>query len=285
MEQNSVATIYQPTAVSGNIASQNSVIKVENTGNTYTIGNYDEWAGIVPTTNGLVFHMDGAFPQSYPGTGTRIYDMTGNGNDLTGSSTFFPLYNPNYGSFYYDGIQYKNVNAGNISPKLTTNSFSLEVWIKPTILNTLQGGGDGNIIFITELYPTVGFRLGLATPASLTTDTTAGPQFFTTESGGNLSVNAPANGLYPITVGKWNQIVVTHDGVNTGSVYVNGNFILSSSGTYKPITTNVTLFFGGPGEGTRPMIGESNSYKWYNRAITAQEVLANFNGLRNRYGI
>ena len=119
----------------------------------------------------------------------------------------------------------------------------------------------------------------------MTTDTTAGPIFFCSESGGTLSINAVNSSLFPITIGKWSQIVVTYDGVNTGNMYVNGNFLLSSTGTYKPIASSSGAFFGGPAEGTNPMVGEFNSMKWYNRAITAQEVLANFNGLRNRYGI
>jgi len=288
MEQNSAATIYQPTAVSGNIASQNSIVKVENTGNTYTIGNYDEWTGIVPTTNGLILNLDGAFPQSYSGTGLNINDLTGNSNNLfSGNAGSMPLYNPNYGSFYCDGINYKTITFYYTVPSIFyTNAFSLEVWIKPKILNTLAStGADSNIISIIENYGVNGFRFGLQTRNNLTTDTTAGPIFFCSESGGTLSINAVNSSLFPITIGKWSQIVVTYDGVNTGNMYVNGNFLLSSTGTYKPIASSSGGFFGGPVQGTNPMVGEFNSMKWYNRAITAQEVLANFNGLRNRYGI
>jgi hypothetical protein len=287
LEQNSVATIYEPTNTLG-LPSQNSIIKVENTGNTYTIGNYDEWTGIVPTTNGLILNLDGAFPQSYSGTGLNINDLTGNPNNLfSGNAGSMPLYNPNYGSFYCDGIKYKTISFYYTVPSIFyTNAFSLEVWIKPKIFNTLgSSGADSNIISIIENYGVNGFRFGLQTLNNLTTDTTAAPIFFCNESGGTLNINALNSSLFPITIGKWSQIVVTYDGVNTGNMYVNGNFLLSSTGTYKPIASSSGGFFGGPAEGTNPMVGEFNSMKWYNRAITAQEVLANFNGLRNRYGI
>jgi hypothetical protein len=96
-----------------------------------------------------------------------------------------------------------------------------------------------------------------------------------------------------INQGNWYQVVVTKNG-NVFTPYVNGvNF---GTGTTTALTNpNVTtdvLYLGGMGNTTLrneiymfyPKCSISN-VKMYNRALSAAEVLQNFNALRGRFGI
>jgi len=287
-EIGSSATNYVPTGDTGAVSK--FVQRIDNTGLHRVAGQYDEVTGIVATTNGLAMNIDFAFPQCYSGSGYIVTDMTGNGVNFTynNQANQFPLYDGT--SFYFNGINFQALCTNTISyPAIETQAFSIEVWINPTILNTQQTGGDGNIIAIRENYAVSGFRFGLETPNSLTTDTTAGPVFFCGESGGTLTIRTSTNSSYPISLGKWAQVVVTYDGISTANMYVNGAFAISAQGGYRPptrATGNSNYFFiGGPEEGTKPMNGKIGVVRWYNRPLLASEVVDNFNGLRHRYGL
>jgi hypothetical protein len=283
------ATNYVPTGANA-VPTTPYVQRIDNTGLHRVAGQYDEVTGIVATTNGLAMNIDFAFPQCYPGSGYIVTDMTGNGVNFTynNQANQFPLYDGT--SFYFNGVNFQALCTNTISyPAIETQAFSIEVWINPTILNTQQTGADGNIIVLRENYPVSGFRFGLETPNSLTTDTTAGPVFFCGESGGTLTIRTSTNSSYPISLGKWAQVVVTYDGISTANMYVNGALAISAQGGYRPptrATGNSSYFFiGGPEEGTKPMNGKIGVVRWYNRPLAASEVADNFNGLRHRYGL
>ena len=96
-----------------------------------------------------------------------------------------------------------------------------------------------------------------------------------------------------INQGNWYQVVVTKNG-NVFTPYVNG--VNLGTGTTTALTNpNVTtdvLYLGGVGNTTPrneiymyyPKCSISN-VKMYNRALSAAEVLQNFNALRGRFGI
>ena len=93
--------------------------------------------------------------------------------------------------------------------------------------------------------------------------------------------------------GNWYQVVVTKNG-NVFTPYVNGVNLGTGTTTAltNPNTTSDVLYLGGVGNTTLrneiymfyPKCSISN-VKMYNRALTASEVLQNFNALRGRFGI
>jgi hypothetical protein len=284
VEVGTTATNYIPMT---SVPSAPFVQRIDNTGLHRVAGQYDEVTGIVATTNGLAMNIDFAFPQCYPGSGYVVTDMTGNGVNFTynNQASQFPLYDGT--SFYFNGTTFQALCTNTVRyPAIETKAFSIEVWINPTILNAQQGGADGNIIAIREIYPISGFRFGLETPNNLTTDTTAGPVFFCGESGGTLTIRTSTNSSYPVSLGKWAQVVVTYDGISTANMYVNGTFAISAQGGYQvPSGPGAYFFIGGPEEGTKPMNGKVGVVRWYNRPLSASEVADNFNGIRSRYGL
>ena len=95
--------------------------------------------GPVIPTNGLVLSWDAADPNSYPGSGTTIYDTSGNGNNGT-------LYNGvgfstvNGGVLVFDGV---NDYVHSEGPILTTTDCTVIGVARYVSVNTgiYQGGG------------------------------------------------------------------------------------------------------------------------------------------------
>jgi hypothetical protein len=163
-------------------------------------------------------------------------------------------------------------------PTLDTSKFTIEAWLLHTSFNT--NGQYTNIISHRESYLVSGFRFGVGTPNSLSTDTTGCPIFWTNQNAGTISTTLSS---YPIKLNTWYQVVVTYDGT-TCTIYFNGVSLTSTTGTYV-IPTGQGYYFGTDEYGMQSFDGKLSNYKQYNRALSATEVLNNFNGLRNRYGI
>ena len=76
------------------------------------------------TLDGLLFHIDAADVNSYPGTGATWTDLTGNGNNFTLNGGY---------SFSSDFGGYFNFNGTNAyasaSSMVFTNGFTMEAWI------------------------------------------------------------------------------------------------------------------------------------------------------------
>jgi len=96
----------------------------------------DKFLGQNIVTNGLVAYVDATNKDSYPGTGTTWYDLSGNGNNFTFSST------PNVlnGLFNSGASVFAYRNA--IPVDSSVNGYTLEACFK---LNSSTGGGYQNI--------------------------------------------------------------------------------------------------------------------------------------------
>ena len=207
-------------------------------------------------TNGMVMHLDAGQTASYPSpfTGSTWFDLTGNGNDGALSG---PIYNSgNSGSFVFDGIN-DSVNCGSVnffgSGKVTANA-----WVK------LSGSKVQHIIDSSS------------TTWHLAVLDDNRPYFW---NGTSYHTDAPA-----LSLNQWYMLTGVQG--TTLDIYTNG--VLQKS-----IATNVTVatgnnisvgnFQGSPA--TRFWNGNIATATIYNRALTAAEILQNFNALRGRYGL
>ena len=90
----------------------------------------------------------------------------------------------------------------------------------------------------------------------------------------------------------WYHIVLTYNGVNKTTLYINGvsqGTTTSTKGNPSPATylslaksDTTSLYLGGS---TNYFAGQIGAYKMYTRALTAQEVSQNFQALRNRFNV
>ena len=108
--------------------------------------------------------------------------------------------------------------------------------------------------------------------------------------GGSLNYQSQS---YTITLNTYYHFVHTYDGT-TQRIYANGVQIRqwTTTGNIEYNTNNTLLAIGndwnGSGYNTGASLathGKQDITKIYNRALTAEEVQNNFNGIRNRFGI
>lgn len=219
------------------------------------------------TTANLFVNLDASNTTSYPGTGTTWTDLQGNDN---GTLVNGPTFNANNGgSIVTDGVN-DFIRVGRVTGTGTsTQSMTYELWINPA-------DNDGNIMSMSDSNPQTGWNMP---PIAA--------------SGGRFRGKVWANNFLfsnTYTQGIWYQVVLTWNfATSTQSLYVNGVLNASQGGiTYASSNVDNFLFLGqeNPGADNTGMFGgRYGIFRIYNRALTANEILQNFNANRSRYGI
>lgn len=220
-------------------------------------------------TDGLLVALDAANPKSYPGSGTTWYDLSGNGNHFTFSTT------PTIVNGVYDnlGTVYAYRNA--IAVNSATAGYTLEAFFK---LNsslstswqniTQNGNGDPNRHMMW-------YNGGSNTFQAL---------FHTPNSYNNLSDTLSINTWYYLQL-SYNP---SGGGSNGRRAWLNGvektvNNTAAGNGT--PSTAE-KFTIGVDGNLTSNKSDTSYSViRYYNRALSAEEILQNYNALRSRNGL
>ena len=220
--------------------------------------------------DGLVFYVDAANKESYPGSGTTWFDLKGNDNGtLTSSPTFV---NENGGVIDFDSTDYVNTNLDSS----TYNSFSINAWVNGDSLST---------------YQTVAAQTRYGTPWSnsswlLYIEAPGGTPYMTFYIGsGGSFILAGKNTV--LSSGQWYHVVGTWDG-STSKLYING-VKETTEGTVPsmnttPINTLIGASLNGGGTGnTGYWNGKISNVQIHNRALSSQEVNQNYNALKGRF--
>ena len=211
---------------------------------------YNYTGGIV--TDGLVLHLDAAKRDSYPGSGTTWYDISGNGND--GTLTNGPTYSgvAKDAAIEFDGVDdYIQLNQ----TITLTGEFTLNLFILPTSTNTKVLLGNNGIDY---LQINNSAALGL---------------FSSTQS---ITLNG-----YSWDISKPSMVTLTRNSSNTIQTYKNGSSSVTGSLTGDFRIRQV----GQRGNSIRFYQGSIYTTQIYNRALTASEISQNFNALKGRYGL
>jgi hypothetical protein len=228
----------------------------------------------------LVLYIDAANPRCYTPSATTLEELTEvNTGDLKGGVGYS---SDKLGEWTLDGTD-DHIDLGPRLPILNlTYPMSIDIWFKPTLLGVTDTKG----IFAGAINPTntvyLGFSINLVIPAytieALIGDGTGnGPgsrrSLFTTQS-----VNA----------GAWNHVVATASTGPVFEVYING--VLSSgttSGTGGAISwgSGASTQIGKVAGYNRFFTGSVASVKYYNKKLSASEVLQNYNATRTRFGL
>ena len=215
-------------------------------------------------TNGLVFCVDAADKNSYPGSGTAWNDIGGQG--YTGTLTNGPTFNSsNNGSIVFDGTDdYVTV----LTSGLVNNIISMDVWFNlnsSKLYSALMGSNA------TEKYEML------------------------IKSGGAIEVSLSTNNYMQynniLSLNTWTNIVVTAVSGTQWKMYKNGVYLgspTSSVGTWQVSGTSITNFDVGRIRNDVANFGFSgniSSVKIYNRELTASEILQNYNATKSRFGL
>jgi len=218
-------------------------------------------------TNGLVLDLDAAKRDSYPGSGTtwnNILDFQNNGT-LTNGPTYSNL---NAGSIVFDGVN-DYVALGTFNGLGSTNR-TISVWFKATSLPA----SSGRII----TFPAN--DTSTDTPAFTMTLTSLG----VLQCGFGGSPYNGYNSSISYTLNTWVNIVASITG-NTMISYKN-SVSLGSVTTTGTVSSNPIGYLGRyNGNYGQYVTGNISSIQLYNRALSAQEILQNYNATKTRYGL
>lgn len=230
-------------------------------------------------TNGLVLCLDAGNSKSYSGSGTTWTDLSGNNNH--GTLVNGPTYNSdNKGSIVFDGSN-DYINCG--SSLLLNRPFSINCWVyftslvgwqtsvgQDTSLSTLlaafyfqkvsntHSGGDGRA----------------ANTFGMTITNTSGSQIFCYDT-------------IVIQSGVWYNYCVSISS-NSLILYRNGNIVqtTNNSQTMAPATGNLLIgasyYIDSLVDYTNGRISQTSIY---NRSLSANEVLQNYNATKGRYNL
>lgn len=232
--------------------------------------------------SGLVLHLDAANVKSYPGSGTVWKDLSGGGKN--GSLVNGPAYDAgNKGAFIMDGTNdYVSVTNGNY---LNTNECTISCWM---YFDNITTTFTGYPFLHKNQYNSTGISANIGTGGSVN-NRLCSLRFSTTGNAAAASNLVPS--LESLPFNSWHQIclkIYLDSGDTKISLYINGNIQATSTGVSGNLVPNsIPLIIGapGPGQGSAYMKGKLSNYKIYNRSLTDQELVQNFNSLRGRYGI
>jgi hypothetical protein len=207
-------------------------------------------------TSGLVLALDAADKLSYPGTGTTWRDLSGNNN--TGTLTNGPTFSAaNMGSIVFDGVD-DYVTTSNIS--LSFTSFSMECLVKYNSLSGNQGLFTYNNSNYINLYKGSG--------AGMRWEVNSGGQAIT--------------GTNDLQAGVWYHFVGVYNG-SAGILYRNGVVNVGPTTLTSHTSDSATFQIG-----RYDLVGNTNGNiavaRFYTKALTATEILQNYNATKSRYG-
>jgi hypothetical protein len=226
-------------------------------------------------TDGLVLALDAADINSYPGSGTAWYDISGNG--YIGTLTNGPTFNlENRGKIILDGTNdFINVSSPqSLNPG--ANSFTIDCWLKQNDLGyngivEARGTNLHGFLFILN-YPGSG-----AASFFLNTTTESGQNVYSSTTSGFSSTTAWINAT--VVINRASEIIKFYNnGVQEGS-----DVSITSGGTVDPgsgYSYEIGSDLGGP-----EMNGDIAILKHYNRALTAKEIQQNYNATKTRFGL
>lgn len=234
-------------------------------------------------TDGLLIAIDASDRNSYPGSGAVLYDLCSNSNvtlngttsvisgSVSGSSLTIPFMNfvgagsSNFGSF------------SNRSP-MDINNSSYEFF---AFWGTLGTGGP-DTLFSRE-----------------------NARFYVTAYGGgtlggfvrgnnSAQFEGALTGNGAVVVNTWYHLVFTVDFASTFAVYRNGVLagstnisalgtgFIGPTGGFNPVLGSR---YGGSGTSATKMTGGISVFRFYNKPLTAGEVLQNYNALKGRFNL
>ena len=215
-------------------------------------------------TTGLTLCLDAGNPRSYSGSGTNWIDASG--NKTPSVLTNGPTYTSTGGAYFtFDGVDdfgtVQNTTLGN-----GNQAWTCSAWVRTT--TTVNSLGTGSVLSNASggpVYSMMGVNNGKIV-------------YWTYQS----SAWAQKLGVATVNDNVWRMLTWVNYTNSTMDMYVDGvvvsNVANSTSGNNNPIDR-----LGGSWAGS--FAGSISQISMYqNTALTAAQVLQNFNAMRGRYG-
>ena len=230
-------------------------------------------------TDGLILSLDAGNTKSYQSGSTTWFDRSGRGSNgtLVNGPTFD---SQNGGSIVFDGTN-DYADCGNPSSlNFGTGSFTINCWFKPSSTQTGElfpaliekSNGD----FTSPSSGVTGWILLYFTP---------GNQYAFRLGDSSAAMN---NLSFPLTVANddiWKNLTVTVSST-TLIGYYNGIVVGSTTRTLTgSVNTSTNLNIGRWRAFTRELNTSISQIQIYNRTLSAQEILQNYDATKGRFGL
>ena len=220
--------------------------------------------------SGLVLYLDAANIKSYPGTGTVWTDLSGNGN--TGTLINGPTFSSaNGGSISFDGSN-DYVNCGATNPLF---NFGINDFTFLCHFQSLRNGAHNSFI------------------AKDTTLPTANGWVVTKNDSNRIEAHIDgswySDGTAPtLTDSNFHQLAAVFKRASNVYFYIDAlNYGVKSIAdkAASSLTNSYPLMIGNSIRAANFYNGLISSVSIYSRALTAAEILQNYNALKGRYGL
>jgi hypothetical protein len=245
-------------------------------------------------TNGLVLALDAANTKSYISGSTTWNDLSGNGNHATLTAATSSLYSI---EFTRNNNTRATISSLNLS---TTNVITIDSWVNFKTLPTVSGytGDYTRVIYelsdnfnsfndafiLTIEYELTGFRWDIGNRGNGGT--------YTGYNIKNLTTPLPVSNMwYDFSVVINNSVASTNPYTFylNGAVQTNIGTTANSGSIYDAQNTNNfgNRIFRIGGRASTQLSQDMllSNFKIYNRALSASEVLQNYNGQKSRFNL
>jgi len=224
--------------------------------------------------DGLILYYDPSRPDSYPGSGSVVYDISGSGLSYTGSMNNVGFSTFRGGAFTFNGSN-SYIDVSNSADILRDYSgYTVEWYVKITTATNGEIFGNYGPSYTTNaLWISARYGHWL---------TTANPYFAANSFTGN-EFSHPLPPTYIYHAAATRQL----DSNNRDVVlYLNG-VVNNTSTANIQITNNINYRIGLDvnSSTSEPFGGDLYAIRVYNRALTPKEIQMNFNATRNRVGL
>ncbi len=206
-------------------------------------------------SDGLVFFLDPANTRSYSGSGLTANGLVGGYNGTLVNGVGFS--SSNNGSFFFDGTNdYINLPTSNLPYGSVPRTICC--WF---LANSLSNG----------------WAISYGSPFASSSNFIGFYNGFINYGGYGDDIAGPVPSL-----NTWYYVCGVYNG-SVASLYINGSLYTSSAKSWN--TVQSTAQIGRQTNTGEFWNGNISQVKIYNRALTQQEILQNFNATRFRYGI
>ena len=217
-------------------------------------------------TNGLVLCLDAADRNSYSGAGTKWSNLTSTGNN--GTLVNGPIFNNNnQGNIIFDGVD-DYVDCTELDTSVFTTEASLTCWLRcdssvPTQFQTGIFGFDASVD--RSHYPWI-----------------SGLGYFSTfrTSRVNVITLSSISRILP------HMLTITTKGGGLWKLYQNTTLVTSVAAEATVSIDNARRFMAIRSSGdTYRFKGSFYNFRLYNRELSADEILQNYNTMKGRFDI
>jgi hypothetical protein len=219
-------------------------------------------------TDGLVLCLDAANKRSYPGSGTTWTDRSASGYDGTLTNMDASNFSTdNGGSLTFDGAN--DMVDVDSPPVITGSSATYLLWVKAnSVYSWMSPCG-----YVTSAFDDYRFIFRRTNAGLIQT-------FVRRSSNISFSATTPSGFSWY----DWNHFAIVADG-SLSQTYVNGSLLASNNSGSGDLNFGTTFTLGNQDlrSGGSTWNGGISNVKLYNRALSAKEVLQNYEATKGRY--